>query len=260
MRAALRTLVHATVARRLGLSRVRLLADADSHTLAELAVTSQQAIDRRDTVEIGWTVDRRLNGDDSPHLFAFHRVAGNGAGYNGQGFVPQPGAAEKPGALLVPGSVHKFMIKHFQGNWWIGDNDTWFGRYPDSLWLHLDEIREYNGPAAQVFPVWDNNLCRAAKHDSDGITYGGPAACGVARLIAVPQLIGLTPDLARNAILQSGGLKVGTITAVQQLDCTGQVISQSRAGGSTAPIGSLVDFEYSLAFPGQVSSGPPVQQ
>ena len=287
-----------------------VLADTDSHTLAELAVTSQRAIDRRDTVEVGWTVDRRLNGDDSPHLFVFHWVAGKGLGYNGQGFIPQSGAAEKPGDLLVPGSVHKFMIKNFEGSWWIGDNNTWFGRYPESLWPHLDaegrvdgstfteanevqwfgevatlsthppcsqmgngrsssdvagaaridDIGEYNGPVVQVFPVWDNNVYSAAERDSDGIVYGGPGACGVARLVAVPRLIGLSPEQARSAILQSGGLKVGTATPVQQLDCTGQVISQSRAGGSAAPVGSLVDFEYSIAFPGQACTGPPVSQ
>jgi hypothetical protein len=286
------------------------LADTDSHTLAELAVTSQLAIDRRDTVEVGWTVDRVLNGDDSPHLFVYHWVAGQGIGYNGQGFVPQRGAAEKPGDLLVPGSVHKLMIKHYQGNWWIGDNDTWFGRYPDSLWPHLDaagnvdgsiftkanevqwfgevatystqppcsqmgngrpasdfngaaridNLGEYNGPVVQVFPVWDNNVYTAAKHGDDGITYGGPGACGVVRLVRVPNLAGLSPQAARDAITQSGGLKVGTVTPVQQIDCTGQVMSQSPAGDSTAPVGTLINFDYSIAFPGQVCTGPPQQQ
>jgi len=285
------------------------LANTDSHTLAELAVTYQPSIDKRDTVEIGWTVDRGLNGDDSPHLFVFHWVAGQGKGYNGQGFIPQPGATEKPGDPLVPGSVHKFMIRHFQSNWWIGDNDTWFGRYPDSLWPHLDtqgnvdgstftkanevqwfgevatlstqppcsqmgngrpstdfngaaqiyDLGEYNGPVVQVFPVWDNNVYAATKHESAGITYGGPGACGISRLVAVPSLVGLTPEAARNAITQSGGLKVGTATPVQQLDC-GQVMSQKPAGGSVAEVGSLVNFEYSIAFPGQVCTGPPVQQ
>lgn len=285
------------------------LANADSHTLAELAVTSQQAIDTRDTVEVGWTVDRMLNGDDSPHLFVFHWVAGQPKGYNGQGFIPQPGAAEKPGDLLVPGSEHKFMIKHHQGSWWIGDNDGWFGRYPDSLWPHLDpqgdvdgstfteanevqwfgevatrsikppcsqmgngrpssdynhaaridDIGEYNGPVVQVFPMWDNDIYAARKHSTDGITYGGPGSCGVARLVAVPHLVGLSPEAAQNAIMQVGGLKVGTVTPVQQLDCS-QVISQNPMGGSAAPVGSLVNFEYSIAFPGQVCVGPPVQQ
>ena len=45
----------------------------------------------------------------------------------------------------MTGSEHKFMIKHYQGNWWIGDNDEWFGRYPDSLWPHLDPQGNVDG-------------------------------------------------------------------------------------------------------------------
>jgi hypothetical protein len=122
------------------------LADTDSHSLAEMDVEAPSgAGSTSDIVEVGWTVDRGLNGDDAPHLFVFHWVAGNPMGYNVPGFVPQPGAAEKPGDPLVVGSVHKFMIKHYQGNWWIGDNNQWFGRYPDSLWPHLDPQGKVDG-------------------------------------------------------------------------------------------------------------------
>jgi hypothetical protein len=122
------------------------LTDNDSHSLAEMDVEAPSgAGSTSDIIEVGWTVDRILNHDDTPRLFVFHWVAGSPIGYNGQGFVPQPGAAEKPGDPLVPGSDHKFMIKHYQGNWWIGDNDAWFGRYPDSLWPHLDPQGNVDG-------------------------------------------------------------------------------------------------------------------
>ena len=122
------------------------LADTDSHSLAELDVEAPTgAGSTSNIVEVGWTVDRIVNGDDTPRLFVYHWVDGVGMGYNGQGFVPQPGAAEKPGDPLVAGSVHKFMIKHYQGNWWIGDNDQWFGRYPDSLWPHLGPQGKVSG-------------------------------------------------------------------------------------------------------------------
>lgn len=42
------------------------LAPGDYHSLAELAV---QTADFRQTIEVGWTVDRGLDGDDLPHLF-----------------------------------------------------------------------------------------------------------------------------------------------------------------------------------------------
>ncbi len=119
---------------------------ADTDSLAELSVEAPSgAGSTNDIIEVGWTVDRQLNHDDAPHLFVFHWVAGIGIGYNGQGFVPQPGAAEKPGDPLVTGSVHNFMIKHYQGNWWTGDNNQWFGRYPDSLWPHLDPQGNVDG-------------------------------------------------------------------------------------------------------------------
>ena len=122
------------------------LSDMDSHSLAELDVEAPSgANSKSDVVEVGWTVDRRLNGNDAPHLFVFHWVAGIGIGYNAFGFVPQPGAGEKPGDPLVVGSDHQFMIKHYQGNWWIGDNNQWFGRYPDSLWPHLDAQGQVDG-------------------------------------------------------------------------------------------------------------------
>lgn len=49
------------------------LATGDSHSLAELAA---QSADGRQIVEVGWTVDRGVNGDSLPHLFVFHWVDG----------------------------------------------------------------------------------------------------------------------------------------------------------------------------------------
>ena len=54
------------------------------HSLIELAVES---LDSSQIVEVGWTVDKELNGDDLPHLFVFHWVDGAPTCYNGCGFV-----------------------------------------------------------------------------------------------------------------------------------------------------------------------------
>jgi hypothetical protein len=101
----------------------------DSHTLFELAA---QSADGQQIVEVGWTVDRGLNGDLNPRLFVFHWVDRIPSCYNGCGFV-QYSATIRPGAWLGNGT-HSFTIQHYQGNWWIRLNSEWIGYYPDTLW------------------------------------------------------------------------------------------------------------------------------
>jgi hypothetical protein len=105
------------------------LSSADSHTLAEINVSSA---DLKQAVEIGWTVDRSLYGDDLPRLFTFHWVDGTPVCYN-CGLVPYD-TSVRPGMALAVGSSHQFTIRNFQGNWWIGFDNTWIGYYPGSFW------------------------------------------------------------------------------------------------------------------------------
>lgn len=105
------------------------LASADFHTLAEMAA---QSADGRQIVEVGWTVDRGLNGDTKPRLFVYHWVDRTPSCYNGCGFV-QYSPTIQPGAWLGNGT-HSFTIQHYQGNWWIRLNSEWIGYFPDSLW------------------------------------------------------------------------------------------------------------------------------
>jgi hypothetical protein len=107
------------------------LAAADSHTLAELAV---QSADGQQIVEVGWTVDRGLNGDLQPHLFVFHWVNRVASCYNGCGYVQAAGATIVPGQAFTPGEVRYLTIRHTGGNWWIGVDSQMIGYYPDSLW------------------------------------------------------------------------------------------------------------------------------
>ena len=107
-----------------------ILEAEDFHSLAEVAV---QSADGRQIVEVGWTVDRKVNGDDKPHLFVYHWVDRKETCYNVCGFVPY-GSATKPGAVLPIGDDKLFAIKHFGNAWWINYDNVWIGYYPDSLW------------------------------------------------------------------------------------------------------------------------------
>ena len=100
----------------------------DYHTLSELAV-----YDGGQKLELGWTIDRSLNGNVLPHLFVFHWVNNVGTCYNGCGFV-SVSSSTFPGEVLTAGTSGSFAIEHWQGNWWFYYNGTWFGYFPDSLW------------------------------------------------------------------------------------------------------------------------------
>jgi hypothetical protein len=84
-------------------------------------------------VEVGWRVDRALNGDDLPHLFVGSTVGGAVKCPNGCGFE-QVDPNVRAGMALAPGSSHRFLIQQFSGVWWLGDNTTWFGFFRNSVW------------------------------------------------------------------------------------------------------------------------------
>lgn len=100
------------------------------HSLQELAL---QDAAQQSTVEIGWTVDRGLNGDSNPHLFVYHWVNGNGTCYNGCGFV-QVSSTTAPGMTVTAGQSAEFGITYYQGNWWVSYNNEQIGYFPGSLW------------------------------------------------------------------------------------------------------------------------------
>jgi hypothetical protein len=100
------------------------------HSLVELSVES---LDARQVVEVGWTVDQGLNGDDLPHLFVYHWVNGTPTCYNGCGFV-QVSSTVHPGDTVGVGESQSYEIQHIGGNWWVGYAGILFGYFPDSLW------------------------------------------------------------------------------------------------------------------------------
>ena len=102
-----------------------------SHSLASLAVRSA---DGRHNVQVGWTIDRLLNGDDQPHLFVIHRADGTNACYNVCGFEPYGTSGIRPGAPLPAGTSRTFGIQHAGDRWWILYDNQWLGSFPDTLW------------------------------------------------------------------------------------------------------------------------------
>ncbi|GAA3955818.1 hypothetical protein GCM10022629_81370 [Amorphoplanes auranticolor] len=106
------------------------LVEGDYHTLAELAVRSA---DSQQTVEVGWTVDRSVNGDDDPHLFVFFWKDGVPQCYNACGWT-QIHKTIKPGATLPVGTQKRFGIVHDGNAWWIAYNTEYLGYFHDSNW------------------------------------------------------------------------------------------------------------------------------
>jgi hypothetical protein len=188
------------------------LAAGDFHTLAELAA---QSADGQQIVEVGWTVDRGLNGDDNPHLFVYHWVDRTPSCYNGCGYV-QYSATIRPGATLPVGGLPLLSIRHYQGNWWIYYGTEWIGYYPDALWggrytstgltqwfgevaansaapctdmgngqfassasaTAISGISFYAGPAVSITSFGTNpSYYSAQATSSNSARYGGPGAC-----------------------------------------------------------------------------------
>jgi hypothetical protein len=106
------------------------LAKTDYHSLAELAV---QSADAAQIVEVGWTVDRTVNGDDDPHLFVYHWVDKTSTCYNTCGFV-QYSKNIAPGDVLAQDKTARFGIQYFNSAWWVAFDSEWVGYFPGKIW------------------------------------------------------------------------------------------------------------------------------
>ncbi|MGA5303628.1 neprosin family prolyl endopeptidase [Nucisporomicrobium flavum] len=102
----------------------------DAHTLAEISV---QSADSKQIVEVGWTIDRKLNKDDDPHLFVYYWKDKTRTCYNKCGFTSKSDNV-KPGDTLPTGTTKRFGIQHFDGVWWVAYDSEWLGYFDDSLW------------------------------------------------------------------------------------------------------------------------------
>lgn len=126
---------------------------AGAHSLQEISLQDSA---QQQTVEIGWTVDRGLNGDTKPHLFVYHWVNGGTSCYNGCGFV-QVSTTNTPGETVTAGASAQYAIQFRQGSWWVQYNNDWVGYFPGSLWNNtyttaqvitaFGEVSEASSPA-----------------------------------------------------------------------------------------------------------------
>ncbi|WP_430781164.1 neprosin family prolyl endopeptidase [Actinoplanes sp. G11-F43] len=158
----------------------------DYHSLAEIAV---QNGDGTQVVEVGWNVDRVVNGDDDPHLFVFHWVDGKPTCYNGCGFV-QYSANIRPGDTLPQDTVKKFGIQYISGAWWIAYDTEWVGYYPDKLWSTSGFTKSGN---VQIFGEVAAASLKPCTQMGNGRT---PDDTTAARVSSVTYLNGPTVDMA----------------------------------------------------------------
>jgi hypothetical protein len=147
----------------------------DYHTLAEIAVESA---DLKQIVEVGWTVDRGVNGDTFPHLFVFHWINGAPTCYNACGFVPVL-SPWSPGSLVPVTPVPQaYAIVHISGaasGWWIRAMGSWIGYFPDALWPAAANFTSYS--VANWFgEVSARPLATPCSFMGDGIHGGLPGA------------------------------------------------------------------------------------
>jgi uncharacterized protein (TIGR03382 family) len=123
----------------------------DFHSLAEIAVESG---DGKQIVELGWTVDRGVNGDLQPHVFAFHWVNGQQTCYNACGWV-QVSTTKMPGMPVVAGESHRFEIKLVNNDWWEFYDGEAMGYFPQT---------EFNGAFTQATLVqWFGEVAASSK-------------------------------------------------------------------------------------------------
>jgi hypothetical protein len=188
-----------------------VLAQGDYHTLAELAV---QSADGRQIVEVGWNVDRSVNGDSDPHMFVYYWKDRQPSCYNACGFTMYS-TNVKPGDTLPVGVQKRFGIQHSGGVWWIAYDSEWIGYFPDSLWngnytqgglvqwfgevasadstpctemgngqwassgsaTRIGSISFTNGPAVNFTPRSTSSYYSVQALSDRTFRYGGPGAC-----------------------------------------------------------------------------------
>jgi Neprosin len=103
----------------------------DHHSLAEMSVESA---DGKQIVEVGWTVDLGVNGDELPHLFVFHWVDGAPTCYDGCGWQ-QVSRTRYPGMIVeLTREPQQFIYRYFDSAWWVWYQSEWIGFFPVSLW------------------------------------------------------------------------------------------------------------------------------
>ncbi len=117
----------------------------DDHSI--LQIWLQNYDKQTQSIEMGWTVDRNLNGDTIAHVFTYYTTNGyakdgnNLGGYNRiySGWV-QYSPTVFPGIRINGASTQggtqldiSFKVQIYEGNVWIAVQNIWMGYYPGSL-------------------------------------------------------------------------------------------------------------------------------
>jgi hypothetical protein len=113
-------------------------AKGDIHSLIEMSVEDSSG----NRIELGWTVDPGLNGDNNPHLFTFYSKGGVLSGYNVGvtncgGAVTSPTAT--PGGTLTYPQFPAWGIVHDGAYWWLKFGTGWVGCLPDTIWTSVGQ-------------------------------------------------------------------------------------------------------------------------
>jgi hypothetical protein len=170
------------------------LSKDDYHTLAEIAV---QSADGSQTVEVGWNVDRTVNGDDDPHLFVFHWVDGQGSCYNACGWVQY--GKTKPGDTLPYNVSKRFGIQHANGGWWVAYDTDWIGYFPDSVWngsYTRSSLQQFFGEVAA-------SSTKPCTEMGNGLSVDNPSA---ARFGSIGQLNGPDANVVTRLLSPAAGV------------------------------------------------------
>jgi Neprosin len=150
---------------------------------------SVQSADGQQIVEVGWTVDRTVNGDDDPHLFVYHWVDRVPSCYNACGWV-QYSKTTTPGDTMPKDVTRRFGIQHANGGWWVAYDTEWIGYFPDALWngtYTRSGVQQFFGEVA-------SSSTKPCSQMGNGLDANREA--GAARIGSVTQLNGPDPSVA----------------------------------------------------------------
>ncbi len=107
------------------------VAAGDFHSLAEVSIQNGNNI-----LELGWTVNPGVFGDNNPRLFTGIWINGVWQGYNPASFSDNSGNAVNNGASLAGdvGTSKTFGAIYTGGAWWVAYNGAYIGSFPGTLW------------------------------------------------------------------------------------------------------------------------------
>lgn len=105
----------------------------DFHSLTQITVLSS---DSQQVVEVGWTKDPGVYGDNNIHLFSTFWKNSAFGGYNDTVWVDNAAVALNRNASISGdiGSIKLFGVIYSGGNWWVQYGTDYIGYFPGTNW------------------------------------------------------------------------------------------------------------------------------